>query len=81
MNDNYMTNDRYEYLMRNDSVLLTEQELKDGCHFCVDWDGLLLVPGMGEFQFCTCDVNRKVHNNIYIQTCNNNLVTKSEYFS
>lgn len=29
-------------------------EIVQGWHFCWDWDGLLVGPGMGELQTCTC---------------------------
>ncbi len=33
---------------------LTTQEIMEGWHFCGDWDGLLIGPGWGELEACTC---------------------------
>lgn len=49
-----MDDARWHALMANDEMQLTESELSDGWHFCVDWDGLLIGPGMGEMHICTC---------------------------
>jgi hypothetical protein len=32
---------------------LTEEELEAGWHFCPDWDGMLVGPGMQEAKVCT----------------------------
>lgn len=40
--------------MNNDNLKLTPEELQLGWHFCWDWDGLLVGPGMGELDSCTC---------------------------
>lgn len=45
---------RYHALMANDDLQLTPAELKAGWHFCYDWDGLLIGPGMNEIENCTC---------------------------
>ncbi len=44
---------RFDYLMRNETALLTEQEIEEGWHFCQEYDGLLMKVGtMG----CICDL-------------------------
>lgn len=52
-----MKKDRWTNLMKDDSLELTEEEIKKGWHFCYDWDGLLVGPGMGEYKTCTCNNN------------------------
>lgn len=50
-----MTTQRYDALNHPASVLeLTEQEISEGWHFCYDFDGLLIGPGMGELNSCGC---------------------------
>jgi hypothetical protein len=49
-----MEDDRYYQLMRNDDVELTAEEIGEGWHFCWEWDGLLVGPGMGEMECCQC---------------------------
>lgn len=41
-----MTDERYNFLMRSDEYRLTDEEWKEGWHFCVEWDSLLVGPGM-----------------------------------
>ena len=52
--DNIMTENRWRILMADDLVALTEDEIKDGWHFCCEWDGLLVGPGMKETEHCQC---------------------------
>lgn len=47
---------RWLELERSDLPLM-EEEVRDGWHFCPDWDGLLVGPGMSELQGCTCRMN------------------------
>lgn len=35
---------------------LTQTELKQGWHFCVEWDCMLVGPGMPEMEACLCNV-------------------------
>lgn len=35
-------------------VKITTDEWNEGWHFCDEWDGLLVGPGMGEFAACQC---------------------------
>ena len=54
-----MTVQRYDELMKSemedDEVLsLTPDEIAKGWHFCWDWDGLLVGPGMKEQESCVC---------------------------
>ena len=45
---------RYTELMNNPNSKLTEEEIKQGWHFCSHWDGLLIGPGMNELEDCIC---------------------------
>lgn len=38
----------------NDHSRLTKKEITKGWHWCVEFDGLLVGPEMGELQFCSC---------------------------
>jgi len=49
-----MTNERYAELMKNMDAVLTDEEIKEGFHFCDDYDGLLVGPTSPEVQNCTC---------------------------
>lgn len=52
-----MAQERYKELMDEEKLLpLTKEEVEDGWHFCSDWDGLLVGPGMDEYhEFCFCN--------------------------
>jgi hypothetical protein len=65
-----MTPSRYQELMENDGFPaddsarkeLTAEEIAAGWHWCLDFDGLLVGPGMGELEHCTCfDPNGELH--------------------
>lgn len=49
-----MTNERYKFLMDNEGSSVTDEEFKEGWHFCYEWDGLLVGPGMPELKYCCC---------------------------
>lgn len=49
-----ISRERWNQLMSDDEMSLTKEEIKAGWHFCWDWDGLLIGPGMGEMEHCTC---------------------------
>lgn len=49
-----MTLQRWRYLMRHDEEVLTEADLAEGWHWCSEFDGLLVGPGMYELNFCKC---------------------------
>lgn len=55
-----MTDARYNYLMNDDPTVhwspeLTDEEIEEGWHFCPEWDGLLIGPGMMEWEeHCEC---------------------------
>lgn len=49
-----MTDDRWQLLMDNDLLNLTAAERAEGWHFCLEFDGLLVGPGMGELRSCRC---------------------------
>lgn len=49
-----MTKERYADLDRLVGML-TIEERQQGWHFCYDWDGMLIGPGMkGELEWCLC---------------------------
>lgn len=57
-----MTQKRWTELMNNVYGRLTDAELADGWHWCMDWDSLLVGPGMMEMDCCTCvGVNKAKH--------------------
>jgi len=47
-----MTEERYNALMGDLELELTDDERREGWHWCWEFDGLLVGPGMGEQQFC-----------------------------
>jgi hypothetical protein len=64
-----MTDQRYDELMSDKNVELTDAEFADGWHFCFDWDGQLVGPGMQSMQFCRCKgVNKTKHKEFFPQT-------------
>lgn len=54
-----MTDKRYDELMTEDSSIscvLTEEELNEGWHWCLEWDDLLIHPNdTTEYSFCRCE--------------------------
>jgi len=51
-----MSSERWEALMRfEDGVDLSMEERSLGWHFCTEWDGLLIGPGMDECKYCLCE--------------------------
>lgn len=48
-----MTPERYARLMETDEEL-QPSEFAEGWHFCIEWDGLLIGPGMSEMDCCHC---------------------------
>jgi hypothetical protein len=48
-----MTKERYFFAMRG-QLMLTDEEASEGWHYCADFDGLLVGPGMGELHSCAC---------------------------
>lgn len=51
-----MTPERWLELERDQSSHVEHGEIAEGWHFCPEWDGLLIGPGMGEFDHCLCDL-------------------------
>ena len=49
-----ITKERYNQLMNDPSEKLTLEEIKEGWHFCNDWDGLLIHKNDQEFDVCNC---------------------------
>lgn len=54
-----MDKERYQYLWDNHDAELTDEEIKDGWHFCYsEWDGLLIGPDTPEYECCTCSFKK-----------------------
>jgi hypothetical protein len=51
-----MKNKRWLELEINGDILLTQEEISEGWHWCPDWDDLLIGPGMGEIEVCLCAI-------------------------
>jgi len=49
-----MTRNRWAEFWNNDDAQLTDAEIAEGWHFCWEWDGLLVGPGMDELDCCHC---------------------------
>lgn len=49
-----MSPERYRQLSESDDYDLMPNELGEGWHFCIEFDGLLVGPGMFELNFCSC---------------------------
>lgn len=49
-----MDRKRWNELMNDDSTELTPEEVAQGWHWCWEWDGLLVGPGMKELEACVC---------------------------
>ena len=49
---------RWTELQRDDKLSITTQEFAERWHFCWEWDGLLVGPGMEEMNCCTCFKDR-----------------------
>lgn len=49
-----MTPERWKRLMRSDDENLRVDEIELGWHWCAEFDGLLVGPGMGELGCCKC---------------------------
>ena len=59
-----MTQERFDFLMQpfDDEdfiVMLTAEELKNGWHWCDDWDSLLIHAADVEFKQCKCEFMNK----------------------
>lgn len=48
-----MTNERWTNVFCKEQDL-TSAEISAGWHFCAEWDGLLVGPGMEELEHCLC---------------------------
>lgn len=49
-----MTNERWKQLSESDNWNLEPSEIALGWHWCQEFDGLLVGPGMGELSCCHC---------------------------
>lgn len=49
-----MTEDRWNELMANTELALTQDELDDGYHFCSSFDELLIHVLDEEYKVCDC---------------------------
>jgi hypothetical protein len=59
-----ITQERFDFLMQpfDDEdfiVMLTAEELKNGWHWCDEWDGLLIHTDDIEFKHCKCEFMNK----------------------
>ena len=50
---------RYNSLMEEEEESLTDEELKQGWHFCNSWDGLLIHVLDPETKGCECGYNKE----------------------
>lgn len=60
-----MDPERYDFLQNGTGpcVRLTEEEMNEGWHWCLDWDDLLVHPKDIEFECCNCSHMEKFRNN------------------
>ena len=56
-----MTRDRYNELQRFGDKL-TEEEIKEGWHYCLEWDEMLCHPEWKEAEVCKCEVKDFIPN-------------------
>lgn len=63
-----MSPERFAELMAANGAGLSFDEIKDGWHFCPEWDYLLVGPGSPEK--CTCGVRRAFQNHELIRLVN-----------
>ena len=49
-----MTHERWKAISRDEGSELTKEEIAEGWHFCLEFDGLLVGPGMSELECCAC---------------------------
>lgn len=49
-----MTPERHRELEGNLQLRLTPEEVAEGWHFCVEWDGMLIHKDWPEAECCTC---------------------------
>ena len=49
-----MNKKRFEQLISSPFGKLTKQEVKDGWHFCCEWDGMLIHSSHPEAECCYC---------------------------
>lgn len=51
-----MNKDRYNELMNDPNSRLTDEEIAEGYHFCLEWDGLLIHRDDPEARCCDCHI-------------------------
>ena len=54
-----MTEERWNMLMADDQLSLTNEEFDQGWHFCLSWDGLLIHTLDPEIKSCECGYNKE----------------------
>lgn len=55
-----MTKERYNFLSNDEQgVELTEEEIKEGWHYCSEFDFLLIHPSHEEYKYCLCESQQK----------------------
>lgn len=58
--EGFMPLDRWTSLMKGSPAKpMTVEEIEAGWHYCPEWDGLLIGPGMSEEDACTCPTPAK----------------------
>ena len=50
-----MNHERWIELMNDQLARLSAADMDAGWHWCYEWDGLLVGPGMEELEACCCD--------------------------
>jgi hypothetical protein len=54
LTEDTMPEERYRELERG-AAELSPDEIEDGWHWCNEFDGLLVGPGMEELKYCHCE--------------------------
>lgn len=57
-----MNEERWNQLMKDEQLSLTQEELDIGWHFCDSWDDLLIHILDPEFETCECGYKEHYHN-------------------
>ena len=54
MSDPVAKAERYRHLERTGDAL-TSEEFREGWHYCLEWDGMLIHPDWPESDCCPCE--------------------------
>jgi len=55
----FMTPERQKQLETTEDARLTAEEMAQGCHFCPDWDFMVVCNGDAEAQLCLCRIRAR----------------------